>query len=37
MRRGVRLIPLALAAGLALEVVVFVLLARQIGLSLIHI
>ena len=31
MRRGVRLIPLALAAGLALEIVVFVLLARQIG------
>lgn len=31
MRRGVRLIPLALVAGLALEVVVFVLLAQQIG------
>ncbi|MFV2018306.1 FxsA family protein [Micromonospora sp. LOL_023] len=33
MRRGVRLIPLALAAGLALEIVVFVLLVQQIGIG----
>ncbi|ROO59986.1 UPF0716 protein FxsA [Micromonospora sp. Llam0] len=31
MRRGVRLIPLALAAGLVLEVAVFLLIAHQIG------
>ncbi|MFY1631934.1 FxsA family protein [Solwaraspora sp. WMMB335] len=31
MRRGLRLVPLALAGGLVLEFVVFVALARQIG------